>query len=242
MSPVYKVQLENFEGPLDLLLYFIRRDEIDIYDIPIARITEEYMEALNVMQRFSVSVAGEFIVMAANLMRIKAKMLLPRPSLDDDDMDDPRTDLVEKLLEYQQFKNAATTLEDILADRSQYFSKGYSMPPPEGEEDPGVFLKDINLYDIASYFKDVMERMPVIQSYELHREPVSLVNQKSLILSGFNEQGRQSFKSLVKKLSSKLEVVVTFLAILELTRLFMIKVVQSEVFGEMELILTEHKA
>lgn len=242
MSQAYKVQLENFEGPLDLLLYFIRRDEIDIYDIPIARITEEYMETLDVMQRFSVSVAGEFIVMAANLMRIKAKMLLPRPSLDDDDMDDPRTYLVEKLLEYQQFKNAATNLEDILADRSQYFSKGYSMPPPGGEEDPGVFLKDVSLYDIASYFKDVMERMPVIQSYELHREPVSLDNQKSLILSGFNEQGRQTFKSLVKKLSSKLEVVVTFLAILELTRLFMIKVVQSDVFGEMELILTEHKA
>ncbi len=242
MSLAYKVQLENFEGPLDLLLYFIRRDEIDIYDIPLARITEEYMEAIDIMHQLNISVAGEFIVMAANLMRIKAKMLLPKLTLEDEVSDDPRMDLVEKLLEYQQFKDAASTLEAIVNDRSQYFAKGYSMPLPDGDEDPGVFLKDVSLYDIGSYFKSVMERMPVIQTYELHREPVSLDDQKSLILSGFNEFGRQTFEYLVTKLKSKLEVVVTFLAILDLTRLFQIKVVQSDIFGEMELVLIEHKA
>ncbi len=242
MSTMYKVHLENFEGPLDLLLYFIRRDEIDIYDIPISQITREYMDVLDSMHRLNVSVAGEFIVMAANLMRIKAKMLLPRPGLDDDDFDDPRTDLVEKLLEYQQFKEAASTLDTILTDRSQYFARGFMMDPPEGTEDPGVFLKDVGLYDIARYFKDVMDRMPVIQSYELHREQVSLDDQKNMIMAGFDEEGRQSFISLVKKLKTKLEVVVTFLAILDLTRLFQIKVIQSKVFGELELLMIEHKA
>jgi len=242
LNQPYKVQLENFEGPLDLLLYFIRRDEIDIYDIPIARITEEYLGALDMMHQLNISVAGEFIVMAAHLMRIKAKMLLPRQSFEDEEFEDPRHNLVEKLLEYQQFKDAATVLDSILNERSQYFPKGFSMPPPKGSEDPGVYLKDVGLYDIARYFKDVMEKMPVIHDYELHREPVSLDKQKQLILSGFDEQGRLSFSSLVGNLKSKLEIIVTFLAILELTRLFQIKVVQSSIFGELDIVHIQHKA
>ena len=121
----YRVHLENFEGPLDLLLYFIRRDEIDIYDIPIANITEEFMEMLEEIKKMNINIAGEFIVMAATLMRIKSKMLLPRPALDEeDDIIDPRKELVDQLLEYSRFKETAATLDIYAAKRSQIFPKG----------------------------------------------------------------------------------------------------------------------
>ena len=111
---MYNVKLENFTGPLDLLLYFIRRDEIDVYDIPIARITAEYMETLEIMQTLNLNVAGEFILMAATLMRIKAKMLLPKPLLgDEDEVEDPRAELIQQLLEYQRFKDMALSLIHI---------------------------------------------------------------------------------------------------------------------------------
>ena len=115
---MYKVKLENFTGPLDLLLYFIRRDEIDVYDIPLARITAEYMETLDMMQTFNLNVAGEFILLAATLMRIKAKMLLPKPQLvDEDEVEDPRAELVQQLLEYQRFKEMAYDLDKLAIER-----------------------------------------------------------------------------------------------------------------------------
>lgn len=239
---MYKIQLENFEGPLDLLLYFIRRDEIDIYDIPIARITREFMETLDLMQRMNLTVAGEFIFMAATLMRIKAKMMIPRPDSDDQEFEDPRLDLVQRLLEYQRFKEAADLLAEIDTVRSQYFPRAMTADIPAGSESAEVYLRDVSLYDIARVFKNAMERMPVIQSYELHRESVRLDDQKTLILKGFNLEGRQTFSGLIAQLKSKLELVVTFLALLDLMRAHHVTVIQSEIYGEMELILIENKA
>ncbi len=233
---MYRVQLQNFEGPLDLLLYFIRRDEIDIMDIPISKITEEYMATLDMMQHFNITVAGEFIDMAATLMRIKAKMLLPRPRMDDlDDMEDPRAELVQKLLDYQRFKEAARQLERLSSERGQYFPRGSKMELPEGQEEPGVYLREVSLYDIARYFKAAMDRMPVIQPYELQREPISLEMQKALILSSFNPHGKLRFSALIDKLNSKLEIVVAFLAILEMIRAGEITVIQKKLFGELEI-------
>ena len=165
---MYKVKLENFTGPLDLLLHFIRRDEIDVYDIPIARITAEYMETLDMMQTLNLNVAGEFILMAATLMRIKAKMLLPKLQLgDEDEVEDPRAELVQQLLEYQRFKEMANDLDKLAMERGQYHLRGYKMNSPDLEEDAAAYLKDVTLYEIARLFKNAMDNMPVIQPYEL---------------------------------------------------------------------------
>ena len=233
---MYNVKLENFPGPLDLLLYFIRRDEIDVYDIPIARITAEYMETLEIMQTLNLNVAGEFILMAATLMRIKAKMLLPKPQLgDEDEVEDPRAKLIQQLLEYQRFKEMAYDLDKLAMERDQYHPRGFEMNSPDLEEDASTYLKDVTLYEIARLFKNAMENMPVIQPYELHREQVQLSDQKALIFRSFDIDGRLCFSALIKKLKTKLEVVVTFLAVLELVRMRQIIVIQNDLFGEMEM-------
>ena len=229
---MYKVHLENFDGPLDLLLFFIRRDEIDIYDIPISHITKEYLNTLDQMQQINVGIAGEFIEMAATLMRIKAKMLLPKPQLDED-TEDPRSPLVRQLIEYRRYKDLAEQLEQLSEARSHYFPRSYEAPIPDGDEDPGVYLRQVSLYDIAQYFKVAMENKPLISRYELQREDLSLDDQKALILANLDENGQLKFSVLLTKLETKIEVVVTFLAILEMIRNEEIVIVQKELFGEM---------
>ena len=239
----YRVHLENFEGPLDLLLYFIRRDEIDIYDIPIANITEEFMEMLEEIKKMNINIAGEFIVMAATLMRIKSMMLLPRPALDEeDDIIDPRKELVDQLLEYSRFKETAATLDMYAAKRSQVFPKGKTVNITDAPEEVNVILKDVTLYDIARAFKVAMDNMPVIQSYELEREPVHLDDQKELIMRSFDGDGRMRFSTLINQLDSKIAIVVTFLALLELIRSHKITIVQNELFGELEIQLLTAEA
>ncbi len=231
---MYKVHLENFDGPLDLLLFFIRRDEIDIYDIPISRITKEYLGTLEQMQQINIGVAGEFIEMAATLMRIKSKMLLPRPQMDED-IEDPRSPLVRQLLEYRRYKELAQQLENLAEERSHYFSRGYEAPVPAGEEDPGVYLRQVSLYDIAHYFKVAMENKPIISRYELQREDISLDDQKAIILANLDEKGFLKFSVLITKLETKIEVIVTFLAILEMLRNEEIVIFQQKLFSELEI-------
>ena len=231
---MYKVHLESFDGPLDLLLFFIRRDEIDIYDIPISYITKEYLGTLDQMQHINIGVAGEFIEMAATLMRIKSKMLLPRPQLEDE-IDDPRSPLVRQLLEYRRYKDLAQQLENLAEERSHYFSRGYEAAVPIGDEDPGVYLRQVSLYDIAHYFKVAMENKPIISRYELHREDISLDDQKAIILANLDEKGFLKFSVLITKLDTKLELIVTLLAILEMMRSEEIIIVQRELFGELEI-------
>ena len=239
----YRVHLENFEGPLDLLLYFIRRDKIDIYDIPIANITEEFMEMLEEIKKMNINIAGEFIVMAATLMRIKSKMLLPRPALDEEyDIIDPRKELVDQLLEYSRFKETAATLDIYAAKRSQIFPKGKTVNITDAPEEVNVILKDVTLYDIARAFKVAMDNMPVIQSYELERESIYLDDQKELVMRSFDGDGRMRFSTLINQLDSKIAIVVTFLALLELIRSHKITIVQNELFGELEIQLLTAEA
>jgi len=231
---MYKIHLENFDGPLDLLLFFIRRDEIDIYDIPISYITKEYLGTLDQMQQINIGVAGEFIEMAATLMRIKSKMLLPRPQLDDD-IEDPRSPLVRQLLEYRRYKDLADQLEKLAEERSHYFSRGYETPIPVVDEDPGVYLRQVSLYDIAHYFKVAMENKPIISHYELQREDISLDDQKAIILANLDEKGFLKFSVLLTKLETKIEVIVTLLAILEMIRNEEIIIIQQKLFGELKI-------
>lgn len=232
---MYKVQLNQFEGPLDLLLHFIRRDEIDIYDIPIAQITAEYLQIIEDMKSMNLSVAGEFILMAATLMRIKSRMLIPRPELDDEgEPIDPRTELVNQLLEYQRFKEVSADLSNQWHEQS-FRHERTTVQEVEGIDGAGIYLRKVNLFDLAQYFKEAMDKMPVITSYEMHREPVSLKDKKHFILKSFNGDGVLKFNHLLSKCEDKIEIIVTFLAILDLMRLSEIVVFQNKLFDDMEI-------
>ena len=234
---MYKVQLNNFEGPIDLLLYFIRRDELDIYDIPISEITREFVRTVEEWKKIHLHVAGDFIVMASTLMRIKAKLLLPRPDLDDEgEIIDPRTELIQQLVEYKRFKNAAELLGDLSSERELNFPRQIE---PSLEEDIQDFEENIiinaSLYDLAKVFKNAIDNMPVVSQFELSREPVKLEEQKEFILKHFDGDGRLKFSTILSKLDTRMKIVVTFLAILDMVREGLCSLQQNEIFGELEL-------
>jgi segregation and condensation protein A len=239
----YQIKIENFEGPLDLLLYFIRRDELDIYDIPISRITKDFISVISEWKRLNLIIAGDFIVMASTLMRVKAKMLIPRPELDDDGIIlDPREELINQLIDYSRFKDAASFLKQMNEESSLMTPRQFQQSiNPDSADTLNLVLEDITLFDIASYFKKVMEKRPIISQFELSREPIKLEQQKEIILKRLNEIDRLSFKNLTKKIQSKLELIVTFLAILDLIRVGICHVVQDAIFGELELIKVQEK-
>ena len=241
---MYRIQLDNFEGPLDLLLYFIRRDELDIYDIPIAKITKDFIDVIEEWKRTNLVLAGDFIVMASTLMRVKAKMMIPRPDFDEDgDIIDPRTELMNQLIDYKRFRDAADMLSDMAIDRSQNLSRQFQQTISESEmHDLGFYLNDLTLYDLAKIFKQAIESRPVISQFELSREPVRLEKQKELILKYFDDEGRLSFTFIIKQLKSRMEIVVTFLAVLDLVREGICKLRQVDVFGEIELIHLQIKS
>ena len=234
---MYKVQLNNFEGPIDLLLYFIRRDELDIYDIPISEITREFVRTVEEWKKMHLHVAGDFIVMASTLMRIKAKLLLPRPELDDEgEIIDPRTELIQQLVEYKRFKNAAELLGNLSRERELNFPRKLES---SFEEDIQDFEENIiinaSLYDLAKVFKNAIDNMPVVSQFELSREPVKLEEQKEFILKHFDGDGRLKFSTILSKLDTRMKIVVTFLAILDMVREGLCSLQQNEIFGELEL-------
>ena len=234
---MYKIQLNNFEGPIDLLLYFIRRDELDIYDIPIAKITKEFIDAVEEWERVHLHVVGDFIVMASTLMRIKAKLLLPRPELGDDgEIIDPRKELVQQLVEYKRFKDAAEMLRNLSDERDQKFCRQLEpiILTDELDSEENIIL-DVTLYDLARFFKSVMDNMPVVSQFELHREPVRLEKQKEFIFKYFDGDGRLKFSTILDKLKTRMEIVVTFLAVLDLVREGICRLTQNKVFGDLEL-------
>ena len=234
---MYKIQLNNFEGPIDLLLYFIRRDELDIYDIPIAKITKEFIDAVEEWERVQLHVAGDFIVMASTLMRIKAKLLLPRPELGDDgEIIDPRKELVQQLVEYKRFKDVAEMLKNLSDERDQKFCRQLEPIILTDELDSEEnFILDVTLYDLARFFKSVMDNMPVVSQFELHREPVRLEKQKEFIFRYIDGDGRLKFSTILDKLKTRMEIVVTFLAVLDLVREGICRLTQNKVFGDLEL-------
>ena len=234
---MYKVQLNNFEGPIDLLLYFIRRDELDIYDIPISEITKEFVKTVEEWKKMHLHVAGDFIVMASTLMRIKAKLLLPRPELDDEgEIVDPRTELIQQLVEYKRFKNAAELLGNLSSERELNFPR--QLEPSLGEDfqdfEENIII-NASLYDLAKVFKNAIDNMPVVSQFELSREPVKLEEQKEFILKHFDGDGRLKFSTILSKLDTRMKIVVTFLAILDMVREGLCSLQQNEIFGELEL-------
>ena len=203
---MHKVEIDQFQGPLDLLLYFIRRDEIDINDIPIAKITAEYLQIVEDMKSMNLSVAGEFILMAATLMRIKSKMLLPRPDLDDlGEPIDPRTELVQQLIEYKKYKDIADNLSEKWEALSYQHERSLTQSIDDIEEEIN-YLKEISVFELAKHFKEVMDRAPEINPYEVDLNTLDLSDKKQFILSSFDGRGILSFEHLLKSCKSKLEV------------------------------------
>ena len=232
---MHKVEIDQFQGPLDLLLYFIRRDEIDINDIPIAKITAEYLQIVEDMKSMNLSVAGEFILMAATLMRIKSKMLLPRPDLDDlGEPIDPRTELVQQLIEYKKYKDIADNLSEKWEALSYQHERSFTQSIDDIEEEIN-YLKEISVFELAKHFKEVMDRAPEINPYEVDLNTLDLSDKKQFILSSFDGRGILSFERLLKSCKSKLEVVITFIALLDLVQQFKIAVFQSSLFEDIEI-------
>ena len=234
---MYKVQLNNFEGPIDLLLYFIRRDELDIYDIPISKITKDFVNTIEEWKKMHLHVAGDFIVMASTLMRIKAKLLLPRPEFDDEgEIIDPRTELIQQLVEYKRFKNAAELLRNLSIEREANFPR--QLQPIIEQQISGEnenIIINASLFDLARVFKVAIDNMPVVSQLELSRDYVKLEDQKDFIFKHFDGDGKLKFSIILKKLETRIKIVVTFLAVLDLVREGSCSIEQNEIFGELEL-------
>jgi segregation and condensation protein A len=227
-SSVFTVKLPRFEGPLDLLLHLIKRDEVDIYDIPIARITQEYLATLDLMKELDLEVAGEFLVMAATLIRIKVQMLLPRPALEEEEELDPREELVRRLLEYRKFKEAAERLKEREEDRRRMFERGDVPVIPED----GVALVDVSLFDLLDGLRDVLRRLSEVPVHQVELDEVSIEEMMDRLRGALAADGRVLFKDLLSGVRSRLEAIVTFMALLELMRLGEAEARQEETFGD----------
>lgn len=223
------VQLDIFEGPLDLLLHLIKKNEVSITDVPIATITEQYLATLELMQSLNLDVAGEFLVMAATLIHIKSRMLLP-PEEDEGEEEeegDTREDLIRRLLEYQRFKDAAEQLERLEILKRDVFARPSEAP----EAAETVEFERLSLFDLISALRHVLERLPEEGVHEVTLEKVSLRERMNHLLDDLHQKGKVVFQSLFEGAVSRIEVVVTFLAMLELVKIRAIKVWQEERIG-----------
>jgi segregation and condensation protein A len=230
----YNVKLDIFEGPLDLLLFFIKRDEINIYDIPIAHITREYLEYLEVMKQMNLHLAGEFILMAALLMRIKVQMLLPQEKVEvEEEIEDPRTELVRMLVEYQKYKDASAQLKQLAKRQLRFYPVNTSSQ--NSSWDPDIFLSNIGLIDLGIAFKKILDLRSQPEYYEIEISKVNLNQQALLLRTMFLKRKRLRFSAIASVMEDRIEVVVTFLAILEMVRTGELRVSQKTLYGEIYL-------
>ncbi len=229
---MYRVSLSEFEGPLDLLLFFIKRDELDIYDIPIAHITKSFMEYLDAMQELNLEIAADFIYMASVLMSIKAKMLLPRPEVPAGELDefDPRTELVQKLLEYKRFKEIALTMQLLEEDRRQLFPRlNFEHIEASEIEDE---TKRPTLFDLIRAYQLAMKNMPKITVHEIKKIPVTIEQQTEFLLKKLDEHIQISFIKTVQEFAERITIVVTFLAILEMAKMRLVNIIVREDYSD----------
>ncbi len=233
----YKVKLNIFEGPLDLLLFLIKRDKIDIYDIPISDITGQYLEYLELMKMLDLEIAGEFLVMAATLIHIKSKMLLPQEETEaEEEEEDPREELVRKLLEYKKFKEAASKLQEIYHDNKSVFLRRGEGEKGKIISDDGTEYFEASLFDLITAFRKVLTTVPKAAFHKVIKNAFTVSDKIHEIYHILAKQSKVYFSELFGKAGDKDEVVVIFLAILELIKMREIFVVQREPFGDIEII------
>ena len=233
----YKLHLDVFEGPLDLLLYLIKKDDIAICDIPIATITDQYMEYIEMMKLLDLEVVGEFLVMAATLMQIKSRMLLPPDPSEEKEEEDPRDELVRRLQEYQIFKEIAERLKTKEIERQNFFPR--QMPEDVKKElmdDSKEVYFEANLFDLISAFTKALSRFKEETIYQVTKEEFTVEQKIHEVLHLLLRQPTVLINMLFEKAKNKMEVIVTFMAILELIRLREIKVMQKRLFADIEVV------
>jgi len=232
----YKIHLEKFEGPLDLLLYLIKKNDIEIKDIPIAVITDQYMEYIEMMKMLDLDVVGDFLVMAATLMQIKSKMLLPPDPLAGPETADPRQELMDRLKEYEQFKLIAEGLKSKELYRQDLFSRlidGEKLN--EIKEDAQEVFFEATLFDLINALSDALKHVPEKKDYQVSQEEFTIEGKIHELLHLLVEQPRVSLMGLFRHSVNKEEVVCTFAAVLELTRLKEIIIIQHRQFEDIEI-------
>ena len=231
--PPYALQvfLEAFEGPLDLLLYLIRRQNIDVLDIPIAEITKQYVKYIDVMKELQLELAGEYLLMAAMLAEIKSRMLLPRPEIVEEDEEDPRAELVRRLQEYERFKKAAEDISDLPRLERDVFVASADAP----ERKITTKMPDVTMKELLLAFHDVLQRAEMFSNLQLLREPLSVRQRMSEILTRIKANDFTGFADLFDAEEGRMGVAVTFIAVLELLRESVIEVVQSEQFAPLHI-------
>jgi segregation and condensation protein A len=223
-----EVFLDAFEGPLDLLLYLIKRQNLDILDIPIAQITAQYMEYIDLMKDLRLELAAEYLVMAAMLAEIKSRMLLPRSaSAEEEDVADPRAELIRRLQEYERYKQAAEDLDALPQLGRDVFQAGADMARPAGRRRP----PDVDLRELLLALREVLHRADMFTSHHVQREPLSVRERMSRILEALRDGGFVEFGRLFRAEEGRLGVVVSFLALLELMKDSLVELVQAEPFG-----------
>lgn len=233
----YKVQLDVFEGPLDLLLYLIKKDELDIYDIPIERITTQYLQYMDLMKMLDLNIAGEFLVMAATLMMIKSRMLLPveeRPELEEEE--DPRWDLVRQLVEYKKFKDAAEFLHLLEARQENVFTRegdGAVLAPTSD-----VALGDVSIFDLISAFNEALKKAKKEDLTEIFADRWTVAEKVDILIALLKTEKRFTLNGLFGRMTHRYEMVCTFLALLELIRLKHVRARQAHQFAEIEIVAT----
>lgn len=224
----YQCKLDIFEGPLDLLLHLIKEQKMDIYDIPIAEITRQYMDYLDVLQELNLELVGEYLVMAAELARIKSKILLPAPEAEEEleglGGEDPRAELMRRLREYQRYRDAAFELRLKEHDRQQVFVRGGQIEIEESSEEKE--LVDASVFDLLKAYQKILDTKSFEKDYEIEITEMSVTGQIRHIMEILNASESVTFESLFTVLNTKQEVIVTFLAILELMRLKLLRVQQ----------------
>jgi segregation and condensation protein A len=235
----YEIKLDIFEGPLDLLLYLIRKNEIDIYNIPVALITEQYLEYLDLMRSLNLDLAGEYLVLAATLIHIKSRMLLPPVEGGDEaeEGEDPRAELVQQLLEYQAFKEAALCLVDRPLLERVVFTRG--APPEEPSEADGgqEAMIEVGIFELVQAFRRIIAGLDRSEDLAIDAEKMSLADRINEIMERLSEEKQLTFMELLGERMDRKRIVYTFLAILELMKLRMVRAYQSGPFGAIRLFL-----
>ena len=230
---MYKIKLDHFEGPLDLLLFFIKRDELNIYDIPISKITKEFLEYVNLIQLLDLDIAGDFILMASTLMHIKVRMLLPREVDEKGEEIDPRQDLIDALLEYKKYKEMAEEFSFFESNQRKINFRGnYSFDEKEIPPDYETLLRNVSIFDLAKAFKRAIESVKETPVHEIQKVNVSIDEQINFILESLEKSSELHFLSLVNSIREKIRIVITFVALLELVKMGQLGIRESDNFND----------
>lgn len=233
MDNLYKIKLDHFEGPLDLLLFFIKRDELNIYDIPISKITKEFLEYVNFIKLMDLEIAGDFILMASTLMHIKVRMLLPREIDEKGEEIDPRAELIRALLEYKKYKEVADELLYFEAHQRKISFRGNTdADPKEAPAEYETLLKNITIFDLAKAFKLAIQGIKEKPVHEIKKINISIDEQIQFILEKVDEMREIHFLSLVHGMREKIRIVITFIALLELVKIQRIGIKVSANFND----------